>query len=209
MILHGFFRSGASWRVRIALRLKGLEAEQVSWRLREGDVRSDAYRALNPQALVPTLVLDGGERLTQSLAICEYLDEIYPDPPFLPADPLARARVRAVAQAVACDMHPLQNLKVLLALRRLGHDEATVHAWARGAIEEGFDALEILLDETGGPFAFGDRPGLADICLVPQFLNGKRFGLSNRWPRLESIVEACMALEAFSASVPDRQPDAV
>jgi maleylpyruvate isomerase len=209
LILHGFFRSTASWRVRIALGLKGLSVAQVSYRLREGEQRSESYIALNPQGLVPTLVLDDGSVLTQSLAICEYLEELHPDPPILPSNTIARAQVRAVAQVVACDIHPLQNLKVLQRLKGLGQSEEIVQGWAREVIEDGFDALDALLPETAGPFAFGDAPTLADICIVPQMSNARRFGAPARWPRLNAIEAACMRLEAFRAAVPENQADAV
>jgi maleylpyruvate isomerase len=208
MILHGYFRSTASWRVRIALGLKGLAADQVAHHLRKGEQRAPAYLDLNPQGLTPTLVTDGGATLTQSLAICEYLDEICPDPPLLPVDPVAKARVRAVALAIACDIHPVQNLKVLQRLRDFGLSEDQVTAWAAGVIAEGLDAVDTLLADTGGPFAFGDAPGLADLCLIPQLGNTRRFNVDLRWPRLLSIEAACLDLEAFQAAEPAAQPDA-
>ncbi|MDB5437769.1 MAG: maleylacetoacetate isomerase [Caulobacteraceae bacterium] len=203
-ILHGFGRSSASYRVRIALNLKGIAYRDVPYALRDGEQRSPAYLALNPQGLVPTLDVDG-LHLTQSLAICEYLDEIQPYPPLLPADPLARARVRAFAQVIACDIHPVQNLKVLKRLRALGHDEAAVSGWARQVIEEGFDACETLIAGQSGPYCFGDQVSLADICLVPQLANAHRFGVILRWPRLEAAEQACQALEAFSKAAPQEQ----
>ena len=208
MILHGYFRSSAAWRVRIALALKGLRAEDVFHHLRKGEQRSTEYLALNPQGLLPTLVLDDGTALTQSMAIVEYLDETHPEPPLLPADPVMRARVRAVAQAVACDIHPVQNLKVLKRLRELGQDEAQVQAWAAWVIGEGLEAVERMLPEQAGPFAFGDRPTLADIVIAPQLANARRFGVEVRWPRLQQIEAACLQLEAFSATAPAMQPDA-
>lgn len=208
MILHGYFRSSAAWRVRIALALKGLRAENMFHHLRKGEQRSADYLALNPQGLLPTLVLDDGTALTQSMAIIEYLDEIHPEPPLLPADPVARARVRAVAQAVACDIHPVQNLKVLKRLRELGQDESQVQAWAAWVIKDGLDAVKRMLAGTPGPFAFGDRPTLADIVIAPQLANARRFGVEVRWPRLQEIEAACMELEAFSATAPAMQPDA-
>lgn len=208
MILHGYFRSTASWRVRIALGLKGLVAEQVSHHLRRGEQRAPDYLALNPQGLTPAFVTDSGEVLTQSLAICEYLDEIHPHPALLPSDPVERARVRAVALAIACDIHPVQNLKILQRLRDLGLAEEQVTAWAATTIEEGLDAVDALLAGGMGRFAFGDTPGLADICLVPQLGNARRFGVELRWPRLTEIEAACLELEAFKAAVPGLQPDA-
>jgi maleylpyruvate isomerase len=208
MVLHGFFRSTASWRVRIALALKGVEVQQVAHRLREGDQRSAGYLAINPQGLVPSLITDGGDVLTQSLAICEYLEEVYPEPPILPSDPLTRARVRAAAQLIACDIHPIQNLKILQRLKGLGHSEEAATQWAAQAIIEGFDALEALLPNGQGAFAFGSEPTLADICLVPQMSNARRFGVELRWPRFEAIEAACLRLDAFSATAPANQPDA-
>jgi len=208
MILHGYFRSSASWRVRIALNLKGLTAEQVFHHLRRGEHRAPDYLALNPQGLLPALATDDGAVLTQSLAICEYLDETCPEPPLLPAGALERARVRAVAQAIACDIHPVQNLKILQRLRDLKLPEEAVTAWAAQTIDEGLAAVDALLARSSGPFAFGDRPGLADLCLVPQLGNARRFGVDLRWPRLTEIEAACLELEAFRAAAPSVQPDA-
>lgn len=208
MILHGYFRSTASWRVRIALGLKGLVAEQVSHHLRRGEQRAPDYLALNPQGLTPAFVTDDGAVLTQSLTICEYLDEVHPEPALLPADPVERAKVRAVALAIACDIHPVQNLKVLQRLRDLGLAEEVVTAWAASVIEEGLDAVDQLLAGTEGPFAFGDKPGLADLCIVPQLGNARRFNVDLRWPRLLAIEAACLELAAFKAAAPGAQPDA-
>jgi maleylpyruvate isomerase len=208
MILHGYFRSSAAWRVRIVLALKGIEVEHRFQHLRRGEQRSADYLAINPQGLLPSLVLDDGEVLTQSLAICEYLDERHPDPPLLPGDAVARARIRAFAQAVACDIHPVQNLRVLKALEALGHAPEDRDAWARDVIAGGFDALAALVADTPGPFAFGHRPTLADVLLVPQMANARRFGVTLRWPRLEGIEAACMALPAFADTRPECQPDA-
>lgn len=208
MILHGYFRSTASWRVRIALNLKGLVAEQVFHHLRKGEQRAPDYLALNPQGLLPTLVTDDGAVLTQSLAICEYLDELHPEPALLPADPLERARVRAVAQVIACDIHPVQNLKVLQNLRELGLAEEAVQSWAAVVIEEGLDAVDRLLADNPGPFAFGAAPTLADILIVPQLGNARRFNVDLRWPRLLEIEAACLQLDAFKSAAPGAQPDA-
>jgi maleylpyruvate isomerase len=208
MILHGYFRSTASWRVRIALGLKGLEAVQVAHHLRKGEQRAPAYLALNPQGLLPSLVTDDGAVLTQSLAIIEYLDEIAPEPALLPAEPVLKAKVRAVAQAVACDIHPVQNLKVLQRLRELGLGEELVQAWASTTIEEGFDAVDRLLADQPGPFAFGDAPSLADLCIVPQLGNARRFGVELRWLRLLALEAACLELPAFQNAAPGQQPDA-
>ncbi|MNU50183.1 Maleylpyruvate isomerase [compost metagenome] len=208
MILHGYFRSTASWRVRIALGLKGLEAGQVIHHLRKGEQRAPEYLALNPQGLLPSFVTDDGAVLTQSLAIIEYLDETSPAPSLLPADPVQKAKVRAVAQAVACDIHPVQNLKVLQRLRDLGLGEEVVQDWASTVIEEGLDAVDKLLADQPGPFAFGDGPTLADLCIVPQLGNARRFGVEIRWPRLLALEAACLELPAFQNAAPGKQPDA-
>jgi len=208
LILHGYFRSTAAWRVRIALALKGVVATQVSHHLRRNEHRAPGYLALNPQGLVPALETDDGAVLTQSLAIIEWLEETHPAPPLLPADPLRRARVRAFALAIACDIHPVQNLKVLQRLRGLGREEAQVTAWARQTIEEGLDACEALLRAEPGPFCFGAAPTLADICLVPQLSNARRFGAELRWPRLLAAEAAALSLSAFQAAAAERQPDA-
>ena len=208
MILHGYFRSTASYRVRIALNLKGIPHEDAFRQLRSGDQRAPDYLAINPQGLVPTLVLDDGVVLTQSLAICEYLDEIRPAPPLLPADPVERAQARAFAQVIACDIHPVQNLKVLNRLRGLGADDAQVTRWAADTIEAGLDACERLAERRDARFCFGDAPGLADLCLVPQLYNARRFGATLDWPRLLAIEAACLALPAFADAAPERQPDA-
>ncbi|HWU04734.1 MAG TPA: maleylacetoacetate isomerase [Novosphingobium sp.] len=209
MRLHGFFRSSASYRLRIVLNLKGLPYEGLYYSLRKGEQRSEAYLALNPQGLVPALELDDGQQaLTQSLAICEYLDEMHPEPALLPAEPLARQRVRAFAQVIACDIHPIQNLKILKRLSALGLGEEQVNQWAATAIEEGFDACEALLAGQEGPFCFGAAPTLADVCLVPQLANARRFGVALRWPRLQAAEAACLQLDAFAKAAPEVQPDA-
>jgi maleylpyruvate isomerase len=208
MILHGYFRSSAAWRVRIALGLKGVEAVQVSHHLRRGEHRAPGFLALNPQGLVPALETDDGAVLTQSLAIIEWLEETCPTPPLLPAEPLRRARVRGFALAIACDIHPVQNLKILQRLRALGVQEPEVTAWARQTIEEGLDACEALIAAEPGPFCFGASPTLADICLVPQLSNARRFGAELRWPRCLAAEAAALALPAFQAAAAERQPDA-
>ncbi|MFM6832565.1 MAG: maleylacetoacetate isomerase, partial [Novosphingobium sp.] len=175
LTLHGFWRSTASWRVRIALGLKGLEWRGVAHHLRLGEQRAPEYLALNPQGFVPALEV-GGAVLTQSMAICEYLDEVYPEPPLLPADPLARAKVRAFAQVIACDIHPVQNLKVLKMLKKRGLDQAATDAWAAEVIESGLAACAALIAGNVGPYCFGDQVTLADVLLVPQLGNARRFG---------------------------------
>jgi maleylpyruvate isomerase len=198
LTLHGFFRSSATYRVRIALGLKGLSFDYLSYNLRDKEQLAPAYLALNPQGLVPTLML-GEQPLTQSLAICEYLDEVHPAPALLPADPLERAQVRAAAYVIACDVHPLQNLKILNRLRALGQGEEVIEQWARDTIEEGLAAFEALLPAPGGAFCFGDAPGLADVCLIPQLANARRFGVELTSERILAIEAACLALEAFVA----------
>lgn len=196
--LHGFFRSSATYRVKIALTLKGLSFDYMAYNLRDKEHLTPAFLALNPQGLVPALETDGAV-LTQSLAICEYLEEIHPQPRLLPAAPLARAKVRAAAYVIACDVHPVQNLKILNRLRALGHDEEAVNQWARSTIQEGLSAYEALLPVHGGAFSFGDTPSLADICLVPQLVNARRFGVEVTSERILAIEAACLRLEAFAA----------
>ena len=209
MRLHGYFRSSAAWRVRIALNLKGVAVEHAFHHLRHGGQRAPDYLRLNPQGLVPVLETDDGAVLTQSLAICEWLEETHPEPPLLPGDALERARIRAFAQAIACDIHPVQNLKVLARLRALQLPEAEVTGWACWIIREGLEACEALLADRAGRFCFGEAPTLADICLVPQLANARRFGCDlSRLPRLLAAEAACNALPAFAQAAPDRQADA-
>ncbi len=208
MILHGYFRSTAAWRVRIALGLKGLSVEQVSHHLRKGEQRAPDYLALNPQGLVPSLVVDDGAVLTQSLAICEYLEEIAPEPTLLPGDAVMRARIRSAALLIAADVHPLQNLRVLQRLRGLNLSEDQVQEWARSVIDDGLDSFDRLCARAEGAFSFGDGPTLADLCLVPQLGNARRFGVELRWPRLLAIEAACLALPAFALAAPEVQADA-
>ena len=209
MKLHGYFRSSASYRVRIALNLKGLTTEHLPHHLRKGEQRAPAYLAINPQGLVPTLEDDSGTVLTQSLAIIEWLDETYLAPPLLPKDPLRRAKVRAFAMALACDTHPVQNLKVLARLRQLGLPEEKVTEWAAWANREGLSACEILIAGESGPFCFGSQPTIADLCLVPQLANARRFGVDvSAYPRLLMAEAAAKENKAFADAAPDRQPDA-
>lgn len=206
-VLHGYFRSTASYRVRVALNLKGVAYADAFHHLRKGEQRAPDYLALNPQGLLPALEMDGAV-LTQSLAICEYLDETVAGPKLLPDDPIRRAKVRAAAQVIACDIHPVQNLKVLDRLRALGLSEEQVTGWAVQVIEEGLDAFDRLIAGEEGPYCFGDQVTLADICLVAQLVNARRFGVALRWPRLAAVEQACLALEAFRKAAPQNQPDA-
>lgn len=210
--LYGYFRSSAAYRVRIALNLKGIDYDQSPVNLVKGEQREAANLGRNPQGMVPSLVTDTGVTLTQSLAICEYIDERYPEPPLLPADVTERARVRALAQVVACEIHPLNNLRVLKHLvGELGADDETKLAWYRHWIAEGFQALESLLTtEAGtGDFCHGDTPTLADICLVPQVYNAERFECDlSAYPTIQRIVANCRALPAFRQAAPEAQPDA-
>jgi maleylpyruvate isomerase len=208
MKLHGYFRSSASYRVRIALNLKGLSADHLPHHLRKGEQRDPAYLAINPQGLVPTLQ-DQDTVITQSLAIIEWLEETHPSPPLLPKDPLRRALVRAFALALACDTHPVQNLKVLARLRQLGLPEEAVTGWAAWANSEGLSACEALIKSEPGPFCFGDAPTVADLCLVPQLANARRFGVElSAFPRLLKAEAAAKANKAFADAAPERQPDA-
>jgi maleylacetoacetate isomerase/maleylpyruvate isomerase len=208
--LYTYFRSSAAFRVRIALNLKGLDwTPEVIW-LPSGEHRADPYREVNPQALVPTLV-DGALRLNQSLAIIEYLDETRPEPRLLPADPAGRARVRSLAMLVAAEIHPLNNLRVLKYLKReLGQDEAQIGDWYRHWCAEGLAALERQLADGGaGRFCHGNEVGLADICLVPQIFNARRFDCRlDHVPQVMRVFDACMKLDAFEQTRPERCPDA-
>ena len=213
MKLYSYFRSSAAYRVRIALNLKGLTYETVPVHLTRGggEQRAPGYRKLNPQALVPVLE-DGGRVLTQSLAIIEYLDEVHPKAPLLPKDPVARARVRALALAVACDLHPLNNTRVLNYLTGpMGLGDDAKRTWYHHWIAEGLGALEASLagDRETGRFCHGDAPGLADCCLIPQLANAHRFKCDvSPYPTLLKIEKNCQALEAFRRAAPDQQPDA-
>jgi len=212
MKLHHYALSSASFRVRIALNLKGLPYERVSHHLRRAEHRRPDYLALNPQGLVPALELDDGTVLTQSLAIIECLDETHPEPPLLPRDALGRARVRALAQIVACDIHPIDNLRVLKHLETaLGLDQRARDAWYRHWVAVGFAGLEAELagSPATGRFCHGDAPTLADLCLLPQVFNARRFDCDlSPFPTIRRIAEACLALPAFADAAPDRQPDA-
>jgi maleylacetoacetate isomerase len=208
--LYGYFRSSAAYRLRIALNLKGLSPELVSIHLqKEGGLnRKPDFRAINPQMRVPALKLDSGDVLIQSLAIIEYLDETHPQPPLLPRDPIQRAKVRALAQVIACDIHPLNNVGPLRYLKNpLGQEQAKIDAWYHHWILEGFEALEALLQP--GPYAFGGEVTLADVCLVPQVANATRFKVPlERFPKIVAVNAACLKLPAFDKARPENQPDA-
>jgi maleylpyruvate isomerase len=209
--LYTFFRSGTSHRLRIALNLKDLRYEQLAVDLRREQHLGEDYRRINPQQLVPAL--DIGRRiLTQSPAIIEWLEECHPSPPLLPRDADERVQVRALAAIVGCDIHPVNNRRILEALRhRFGADDAAVDDWCGTWIGAGFDAFEALVRAHGrpGPFAFGDQPSLADVYLVPQIESARRFKVDlSRWPRLAAIDEACARLDAFQRAAPAAQPDA-
>ncbi|WP_306016692.1 maleylacetoacetate isomerase [Oceanicaulis sp. MMSF_3324] len=212
LVLHGYFRSGTSYRTRLALNWKGVPFEYVGVNLVEGEQHSDAYKAKNPQGLVPALEVDG-VMLTQSVAILEWIEETFPDRPLLPADPIQRARVRAFAAAIGCDIHPLQNLRILKKAREIsGDDPEAGPAWARHWIATGFDALETLAEQADGRngFVFGDGPTLAEIYLLPQMFNARRFGVDLApYPRLVAADEAARALPEFERAAPENQPDAV
>jgi maleylacetoacetate isomerase len=205
--LYTYFRSSAAYRVRIALNLKGVAYEAVPVNLLKGEQRQEGYRAVNPQQRVPSLDT-GGATLIQSPAILEYLDEAYPEPPLLPVGAANRARVRAVASLIACDIHPLNNSGVLAYLKtRLGHDQAAADEWYAHWVREGFDAVEALIEP--GPYAFGSRVTLADVYLVPQVFNARRFNVPlDAYPKIAAVDEACAALTAFQDAAPANQPDA-
>jgi maleylpyruvate isomerase len=211
MKFYGYFRSSAAYRCRIAFNLKGLSPEFVPIHLRKGDQRAEEYLRVNPQGLVPALDI-GGRVLTQSLAIIEWLEEMHPEPPLLPRDPVDRAEVRAFALAIAADIHPLNNLRVLKYLKApLGHDQATIDAWYRHWVEEGLTACEQLAIKHGrrGPYCFGPAPTLADVCLVPQLANARRVDSDlSGCPALLEIEAHCVRHPAFAAAAPDKQSDA-
>lgn len=207
MKLYTYFRSSAAYRVRIALNLKGVSYESVSVNLLKGEQREAGYKTLNPQMRVPSLDV-GGTTLIQSPAILEYLDEVYPDPPLLPMGAVNRAKVRAIASLIACDIHPLNNSGTIGYLKnRLGHDQATADAWYAHWVREGFDAIEAMLGP--GPYAFGAKITLADVYLVPQVFNARRFNVPlEAYPKVVAVDAACAELKAFQDAAPANQPDA-
>jgi maleylacetoacetate isomerase len=208
--LYTYFRSSAAFRVRIALNLKGLSYEPVFVHLAKGEHRKPDYAKVNPQALVPTLELEDGARLNQSLAIIEYLDEVHPNPALLPKEAKARARVRSLSELIACEIHPLNNLRVLQHLKRaLGQSEEQVNAWYRHWIGDGLAKVEAELAGSKSKFCHGDSPTMADCCLVPQIFNAKRYHCELApYPTTMRVFDACMKLEAFDRAQPSKQPDA-
>ena len=209
LMLHSAWRATAPYRLRIGLALKGVEYDYVAVDLLAGEQREPAYRAVNPQGLAPALELGDGHILTQSLAILEWLEETRPQPPILPRSALDRAIVRAMANIVACDIHPLNNTRVGRKLKDLGLDDTAVSAWIAGWITEGFDALEPMVARHAGMFAFGDSPTIADCCIVPQVYSANRFNVDMAaWPAISSVAERTAMHPAFAAAHPSRQPDA-
>jgi maleylacetoacetate isomerase/maleylpyruvate isomerase len=208
--LHSYWRASAPFRVRIGLNLKGLAYDIVPVNLVEGEQASGAYVALNPQKLLPTLEIGDGVGLTQSLAILEWLEETHPEPALLPADPTGRALVRAMAEVVACDIHPVNNMRIMKAITGLGAEQAGRDEWTRRWISDGFDALEPMIARHGDGFAFGATPTLADCCLVPQVYNARRANMDiSAWPHLKAAYDRAETLDAVVAARPDNQPDAV
>lgn len=208
MKLYSYFRSSAAYRVRIALNLKGLSYETAPVHLVNDANKRPEFRAVNPQMRVPALSTPQGETLIQSLAIIEYLDETHPEPPLLPRDPIARAKVRALAQLVACDIHPLNNIGPLRYLRhQMGQEQGAIDAWYHHWVLAGFEALEALIEP--GPYAWGKQVTLADLCLVPQVANARRLQVPlQRFPKIVGVDAACLKLPAFDRARPEHQPDA-
>jgi maleylacetoacetate isomerase len=209
LVLHSAWRASAPYRVRLALHLKGLSYDYAPVDLAGGQQHSEAYRALNPQGLTPALEADGVV-LTQSLAILEWLEETHPEPALLPKDPADRAVVRTMMGVIACDIHPVNNLRILQALAKAGLDETARTAWAQRWINDGFAALEPMIARHGQGFAFGDAPTLADCCLIPQVYNSRRFQVDLApYPHIAAVAEEAAQHPAFQAAEPHRQPDAV
>ena len=208
MKLYSFFRSSAAYRVRIALNLKAISYETIAIHLQKGLHRSADYATINPQTRVPSLMLPSGDVLVQSLAIIEYLNETCPQPPLLPADPAERARVRAISQIIACDIHPLNNLGTLQYLKRaLGQEQPAIDTWYHHWVQAGFQAIEAMIKP--GPYSFGAHVSLADVCLVPQVYNARRLKVPlDAFPKIVAVDAACLALPAFDKARPENQPDA-
>jgi len=209
--LYSYFRSSAAYRVRIALGLKGLDYDYVAVNLLESEQKKDSYRALNPMGLVPALQLDTGEVLTQSVAILEWLEEMHPSPPLLPQTPLARAKARALVSIISCDIHPICNLSVTNYLKhKLSADEAVIQGWYRSWMHRGFNGFEKCIAHTSGPFCLGDSPSLADVCLIPQVFNAKRFHIDlGHLPNIQRIYDHCIQLMPFQSAAPENQPDSL
>jgi len=209
MKLYTYYRSSAAYRVRIAMNLKGIEYDSVSVSLLDKTHKSDKYLQLNPQGLVPALELDDGTVFAQSTAILEYLEETHSDTPLLPADPVHRGQVRSLANNIACDIHPLNNLRIQHYLRdELGADQAQVAQWYARWIHAGFSSIEKILAEGNGRFCFDDKPGMADCYLIPQVYNAMRFNVDlDQYPAILSVYNHCNTLEAFQLAHPDQQAD--
>lgn len=208
--LHSAWRAGAPYRVRIGLALKGVAYDYAAIDLVRGDQRLPEFRAVNPQGLTPALDLGGGRVLIQSLAILEWLEEQYPEPPILPGTPLDRQAVRAMAGIIACDIHPLNNARVTRKLSQMGIEQPAMQAWIQGWIRDGFDALEPMVATYGKGFAFGDTPTLADCCLIPQVYSANRFEVDvSAWPAIKAVADRAADHPAFAAAHPNQQPDAI
>ena len=208
MKLYSYFRSSAAYRVRIALNVKGIAYDMVPIHLVKDVHQQPEFRAVNPQMRVPALVAPGGEILIQSLAIIEYLEETHPEPPLLPKDPIARARVRALAEIVACDIHPLNNLSALRYLKRaMNQEQSAIDAWYHHWVIAGFEALEALI--VPQPYAYGSQITFADVCLIPQVYNARRLKVPlDKFPKIVGVEQACLAVSAFDRARPENQPDA-
>ena len=210
MTLYGYWRSSATYRVRIAMALKGLSYETRSVNLLKGDQKADAFADVNPQKLLPTLVLETGETLTQSMAILEYLEVVYPDTPLLPSNLAEAAKARSFSMAIAADIHPIQNISVFAHLKaEYAATTEQTQAWAKHWMQSRFPALEQVAANRTGQFLFGDAPGMAECCLIPQLYNARRFNVElDLFPALQGVDALCAELEAFKTAHPDRQPDA-